>query len=246
MRLPELEDQHWFPDSWRRYQMDFLSLMARWFALYQPVLPLLKSLEAKYGFTEWTDCCTGTSGPVQYLMDQGFRPARIWLCDRFPAPASSLSSPSLPEVVKADLLQDPVPGSGLITVFNAWHHFSETERSVIAQKISLSKRPLLIAEITRPTPVHFLLVTLATTIGVWLLTPFIRPFSWNRILLTYLLPVNVVTITWDGWVSVIRSVRKDSFIRLAQQESHKGYTFQYQEKGPLWRKLAILTGQPQA
>jgi len=46
---------------------------------------------------------------------------------------------------------------------------------------------------------------LTTTIGCLLLTIFIKPFSLIRLLFTYILPVNILTITYDGMISVLKS-----------------------------------------
>jgi hypothetical protein len=37
------------------------------------------------------------------------------------------------------------------------------------------------------------------------LTPFIRPFSLKRMIFTYIIPINIITITFDGIVSVLKS-----------------------------------------
>jgi len=38
-----------------------------------------------------------------------------------------------------------------------------------------------------------------------LLAPFVKPFSLGRLFFTYVVPVNVLTITWDGVISVLRA-----------------------------------------
>ena len=60
-------------------------------------------------------------------------------------------------------------------------------------------------EILEPNPLCFLKVLLSTTLGTLVMTPFIQPFSLLRLGLTYILPVNILTITFDGVVSVFKS-----------------------------------------
>ena len=40
---------------------------------------------------------------------------------------------------------------------------------------------------------------------VWLATPFMRPFRWDRLLWTYPLPLVPFTCLWDGIVSQLRA-----------------------------------------
>jgi hypothetical protein len=42
-------------------------------------------------------------------------------------------------------------------------------------------------------------------------TPFIRPLSLRRIFFTYILPVNLITITYDGIISVLKSRTADQY-----------------------------------
>jgi hypothetical protein len=49
-----------------------------------------------------------------------------------------------------------------------------------------------------------LLVAIATPIRVLVVTPFIRPFRWSRLLWTYLIPVIPIVLWFDSIVSVLR------------------------------------------
>jgi hypothetical protein len=90
-------------------------------------------------------------------------------------------------------------------MFNAFHHFGDAEKLKIAQNIQTSGSVAFLVEILEPRIVCFLKVLFLTTIGNLLLTPFIRPFSLRRLFFTYILPVNMFTITFDGIVSVLKS-----------------------------------------
>ena len=48
------------------------------------------------------------------------------------------------------------------------------------------------------------LVAIATPIRVLVVTPFIRPFRWSRLLWTYLIPVIPIVLWFDSIVSVLR------------------------------------------
>lgn len=46
---------------------------------------------------------------------------------------------------------------------------------------------------------------LLSPINVLLLTPFIKPFKYGRLLFTYLFPILPILVCWDGLVSVLRT-----------------------------------------
>jgi hypothetical protein len=141
------------------------------------------------------------------------------------------------------VLEDPIEGNGIVTMFNAFHHFEYASQQLILEKIIHQNRPFLIVEITRPKLVNFLMVTIAGTIGQLLLAPFVSPFSWQRILFTYLIPVNLFTVTWDGWMSVLHAIPSRRFKALVAQYQNNRLKIEFEEAGPWWRKLAILSGQ---
>jgi hypothetical protein len=240
----ELEDHSWFPAWLRRYQMEYISFLAEKLGLYAPVLPTLKTLQDQHRFDTWTDCCSGSAGPVQYLLQHDFTTATIILTDKYVQPIPFAKTNTAIHLKEMNVLQDAIPGHGLVTMFNALHHFSHTERKQIIQTIAQEKRPFLFAEITHPNVINLLSISFATIIGQLLFAPFISPFSFQRLLFTYLLPINLITITWDGWMSVFRSISCNSFLQLKNDTSTDSYSVSFIQKGPWWKKVSILTGQP--
>lgn len=240
----ELEDQSWFPAWMRRHQMEYLSFLALHFKLYQPALPALQHLLRQQPANEWIDCCSGAGGPALYLAAQtGFRGTLLLTDKHLPQPASHhLFFPFTCR--QLDVVEDPIAGQGLVTLFNAFHHFDAATQKRILEKIISQGRPFLIVEITRPTLVNFLMVTIAGVLGQLLLAPFVSPFSWQRILFTYLLPLNLITVTWDGWMSVWHAIPNRRFKAMVAEQQQPGFQVHFEQAGPCWRKLAILSGQP--
>ncbi len=240
----ELEDHSWFPIWLRRYQMEYISFIAAKFAMYTPVLPILATMKEQNNLTAWTDCCTGAAGPVQFLLSKQFFADTIFLTDKYLQPISIATPNTVVTFASIDILKDAIPGNGLVTMFNALHHFSQQERQLIIATISRTNRPFVFAEITHPSLINFLAITLATTLGQLLFTPFVHPFQLKRLLFTYLIPINLFTITWDGWMSVFRSISAKRFIALVNETSTQNYSVSFVQKGPWWQKVSILTGQP--
>jgi len=240
----ELEDHFWFPTWMRRFQMEYISFMAVQFGLYLPVLPILQKMKAQLDFENWTDCCTGAAGPMQFLIHQHFSTPTIFITDKYLQPIQLAATNATIHFETVDILQDSIPGNGLITMFNALHHFSKEERIQIITSVAQSNRPFLFVEITHPTLINFITITLATTIGQLLFAPFVSPFSWKRLLFTYIIPVNLITITWDGWISVFRSITSKSFFQIQNETGTAAYSISFTQKGSWWKKISILTGQP--
>jgi hypothetical protein len=57
---------------------------------------------------------------------------------------------------------------------------------------------------------------LFTPIFVALATPFIRPFRWQRLLWTYVLPLIPLTCWWDGLVSTCRAYTVAEMLAITQ------------------------------
>lgn len=239
----ELEDQSWFPPLLRFYQMEYLSWLATRLHLYRPLTDAADYLLQQHPSRQWTDCCSGAAGPVASLVDEGLDPSLLILADQYPQlPAELLLVPF--DLVHYRLPADSIPGEGLVTMFNAFHHFAADVQQQWLQQVAAQQRPLLLAEITRPTLLSWLAVTLAGTVGVLLFTPFIQPFSFKRILFTYLLPLNIISITWDGWMSVFGAVRRRRLQALASHLNSATYQAYYYETGPWWQRLAVIAGHP--
>ncbi|MCU0334912.1 MAG: hypothetical protein MUF62_07645 [Chitinophagaceae bacterium] len=243
MRSLELEDQSWFPPLLRFYQMEYLSWLAARFGLYAPLTNAMQYLLQCHPSEQWTDCCSGAAGPVASLIEEGIEPRGLILADQYPQlPSELLLVPF--DLVHYRLPADSIPGEGLVTMFNAFHHFAADVQQQWLQQAAAQQRPLLVAEITRPTLLSWLAVTLAGTLGVLLFTPFIQPFSFKRLLFTYLLPINIISITWDGWMSVFGATSRSRMQQLATQLHSAHYKAYYFEAGPWWRRLAVLAGEP--
>ena len=58
---------------------------------------------------------------------------------------------------------------------------------------------------------------------VLVVTPFIRPFRWPRLLFTYPLPLVPLTCLWDGFVSQLRAYTPDELKNLATTLGDAGY-----------------------
>jgi hypothetical protein len=63
------------------------------------------------------------------------------------------------------------------------------------------------------------------------------------LLFTYLIPIHLVTVTWDGWMSVWHAIPHHRFKTIVAEQQTVYFKIQFEQAGPWWRKLAILSGQ---
>ena len=65
--IKELEDYSWFPQTLRRWQMEFIGSIAVWTKLYQPLAPVLQQLIEENKIIALQDLCSGSGIPAVYI-----------------------------------------------------------------------------------------------------------------------------------------------------------------------------------
>ena len=90
-------------------------------------------------------------------------------------------------------------------MFNAFHHFDTSDQTKLVKRLKDNNANAFIVEILAPHYLFYFKILFTTTIGTLLLTPFLKPFSFKRLFFTYIFPINIFTITYDGLVSVYKS-----------------------------------------
>lgn len=250
--LIELEDLPGFPSVLRRQQVEFIGWLVDRFEIYAAVAPLIATTLAQLGTNRITDLGAGSGGPIHFLLrDARLAHVNFLLTDRFPSHDETGDSPDgttgsdrmrwHPEPV--DALAPQVPGDGPVTLFNAFHHFTpEQQRRLLRAHAG---RGVLVFEVLQPSPLTFLKILVTTTLGQLLLAPFVRPFRWERLLFTYLVPLNLITISWDGLVSVLRSRHPETLLERLRPAVPPGYVLEAGTVGPWWAPVTWLRCLPE-
>lgn len=109
--------------------------------------------------------------------------------------------------------------------------------------------PLDVANRSRSSKSQRSLVAILTVavspLLVLLLTPFIRPFTWTRIIFTYAIPALPLFILFDGLVSCLRSYSPEELLQLASRADAPGFAW---ESGTLATRTPLpvtyLVGYP--
>jgi len=201
--VKELEDYSWFPSVLRNFQTEFIGFVVSRFNVYDAFIKHLKALSRSQ--QSMTDLCSGSGEPAITIFRKSNCFSHLYLSDKYPGDFTTTETTISYEMQSADVLRIEYKEGTCYTMFNAFHHFTDEEKVSIAQSIQHSGSDAFIVEILEPNFIVLLKVLFATTIGSLVLTPFMTPFSLKRLFLTYILPVNILAITYDGIVSVFKS-----------------------------------------
>jgi hypothetical protein len=205
MSLKELEDYHWFPPVLRKYQMEFIGVLVSRCRLYDKVADMIKLDLAKNDIANIEDLCSGSGFPAIFVHKKINKSGlTTTLTDKYPQQIE-IEKDIFYQQQAVDISSTNISSQKYYTMFNAFHHFESEDQKLLLQKVINNQGNLLIVEIVQPTFLNYLQVTLASTLGVLLLCPLIRPFEWKRLFFTYILPVNVLTVLIDGYISIIKS-----------------------------------------
>lgn len=211
--LIEIEDQSWCPCTIRDAVTDYLQFVLSATKPYIPIVPILGRALERAGTRHVLDLCSGGAGPWLWLQpalaDLGV-PVTVCLSDKYPniaafersrrASNGAITFHSHP--VDATGVSDELPV--FWTMFTAFHHFTPGQgRAALADAV-LHRQGIGIFEATERSWLALLLMLLAP-LAVLVVTPWIRPFRWSRLLWTYLIPIVPLVTIFDGLVSCLRT-----------------------------------------
>lgn len=210
--LFEWEDFPWFPASMRDAGTSFLELAVRLSGHAKLLAPKVAEVVRATGASRIVDLCAGGGGPLPIVMRElqaeGLD-VRAVLTDLYP------NLPAFERVVAqgdgrishhpdpVDATNVPAELDGLRVMFNAFHHFQpEAARAVIADAVR-KEQPIAIFEVVSREALSFVGMLMAP-VNFAVSVPFLRPFQWRWLPLTYALPVLPAFVLWDGVVSWLR------------------------------------------
>ncbi len=229
-QLFELEDLPWWPQRLRDAATDYLATAMQITKPYRAILPHLRRVLTENQETKILDLCSGGGGPWRSLHGELGLSVEVCLSDKFPnlpalERAARENSAFQFEIAAVDAACVPQHLSGLRTLFLAFHHFAPREALMVLQDAARNERSIAIFELTERTW-RMIFLVLLSPLFVWLLTPWIRPFSWSRLLWTYIMPVVPVAVAIDGVVSCLRSYTVEELEALATQVSVANYRWE--------------------
>jgi hypothetical protein len=167
------------------------------------------------------DLCSGGGGPWLTLQPALARsgPARVTLSDLYPNADAlrALHSRSQGQIdsypFPVDATNVPAAFEGVRTMFSAFHHFApDRARAILADAVA-KRRAIAIFEATNTRAMALLAMPLQLP-AMLLLTPFVQPFRWSRLALTYVCPLIPAIVLFDGVVSFLRLYLEDELREL--------------------------------
>ena len=241
MFLKELEDYPWFPSNLRKMQLEYVGWISFQLKLYRPVLKEI----IKFPSNQWVDLASGSGWPALYLQKNASHQIQYTLSDLYPDSVSNEVKKQV-EVEREPLnLIDFQPETGKqYSLFNAFHHFSSAQQKQLIKKMKEAKASCIIAEVLEPSLLSFIQVTLAAFILQPLTAWAIRPFSILRMITTYLIPIQLFTVAWDGWLSVVKSKNINQYKKLLSGFNDNQYSIEAKKIQHLQGNLIVIIAKP--
>ena len=249
LHLFEWEDLEWFPGLLRDNMTDFLRNVILWQKIYDPAIDIVKNILNKTGHKTVIDLCSGAGGCIEDIADKINRAnnIRFILTDKFPneEAVNYFKKKEFIEYLNypVDAALMPPELTGIRTLFSSFHHFKpEVAKNILIDAVK-NKMPITVFEGAGKSVVEFISFLILFPVLIFLITPFIKPFKWSRLIFTYLIPLLPFFIYWDGLVSILRMYSISDLDRLTKSFKNN-YTW---EAGKIKRKtvtITYLTGMP--
>lgn len=253
LHLFEFNDQGWVPAWFRECETDYLHTVLERMRSFDRVVPLLAGLVRDSGSERIVDLCSGGGGPMLSLQAELSRELGsdlpVVLTDLFPSDSGRSRIGGRPGLrylqEPVDATRVPVELRGVRTLFDGLHHFRPDAAGRVLGDAVRAGVPIAAFEISRRRALP-LLTSPLIVVAVLLFTPVIRPFSWRRLVFTYLVPLLPLAIWWDGMVSNLRAYNVAELQELTRELCHPGYVFSAGEVSAGPATITWLTGHPRA
>ena len=213
IHLIEIHDQDWCPRTLRNGATDYLQFVVATTKPYAAMVPILAGALRRSGTRQVLDLCSGAAGPwlwLQPVLAERGVSVSVCLTDKYPnlevfRESSGLTHQSISyHPSSVDAMRVPEELIGFRTMFSAFHHFRPEQARAVLADAAQKRHNIAVFEGTQRS-VLALLQMLLVPLMVLLMTPFIRPFRWSRLLWTYPLPVLPLIALFDGLVSCLRT-----------------------------------------
>lgn len=211
LHLLEIEDEPWCPRVIRDGATDWLQFLENFHQGFNVIAVRLREAMRRVGSDHIVDLCSGGGGPWRTLAPSLAQSGcvTVQLTDFYPnrAARDRISAQSAGRITylseSVDATDVPSTLDGVRTMFNAFHHFRPREAQAILADAVTKRRAIVIVE-GADNRLFGILFILLMPLMMLALTPFMRPFRWSRIGLTYVLPLIPLLCLFDGIVSMLR------------------------------------------
>jgi hypothetical protein len=199
--------------------MQNIGILVEKLHIYSAVITTIQSILYIKKISNIIDLCSGWGSSAIYVHQSLSHPElTTLLTDIYPQKRNDLTSNILLDSQPLNVNHIQIKPRVLYTMYNAFHHLDDEEKKALIQKMVKNHASFVFCEILRPGWLSFIQVSLASIFGVLLFTPWIRPFEWKRLLLTYIIPLNLVTVLIDGYISILKSKNVKEYQKMFYEE----------------------------
>lgn len=256
-QLFEFHELERFPTVWRNLVTDFLSFFADFLRPYGVVAKHLAEVVDNAGASKIVDLCSGAATPILTVRDELLKRQRtipIVVSDKYPNVESfkniekRYKGEVTPVYSSVDATNVPDEMDGFRTIFTAFHHFGQENAEKIIRDAIEKKQGIGIFEYTeRSLAWGFYALNIPWVVCVCSL--FIKPFSFFRLVFTYLIPVIPIFVCLDGAVSCLRTYTPSELQALVQaveeQIGPSGYEWEIGQIRTMYiMRITYLLGYP--
>ncbi len=232
--LYELADQTWCPNIIRQSIVESLRLSINSGGYYEETPAILRKSLKNTKENQIIDLCSGGGGPWESLhvdLNSGEGRYDVHLTDINPnhdvlTKLQNETNDSVKFCAKpVNALELPKELKGFRTLFSSFHHFEPHEaQQIIADAVS-SRQGIAIFEFTRRNPLAILLTSLAIIfVPIFVLS--MRPFSWSRLLFTYIVPIIPLGAAYDGTISCLRTYTESELREFTELFADQNYQWE--------------------
>lgn len=257
MQLFEFEDLAWFPNGLRKCLTAYLQMLHRMLGTRDELVKLLAPLVRTLPEPHILDLCSGSGGPMPDVAAtlrelDGLKELRVTLTDKFPnhITAAHFNDETTGRVrYRTQTLDAANIGPelrGLRTLICSLHHMPPVVARGILENAQRARQPFCCFEISDnsfPKALWWLAIPF-NVLSVFLLTPLVRPLTWQQLLFTYVIPVLPFLIAWDGAVSNARTYTQADLEELLAPLRTGGYQWHTGTLAGRGGKRLYLVGQP--
>ncbi len=252
LHLFELEDYPWYPEWLRASQTDYLRTLMETFNVFKAASPILSHLMQQQKCTHLQDLCSGGGGALLLIYKDYYRITHqhftATLSDLYPNIAAFKNLAHITNnhfQYQAQsfnaLAANPSPKS-IRTIFNAFHHFKPADAQQLLQNAADQNMPIAIFEPMDKSILQLLVNILSTSILMFFLMPFVRPFTWKNFVFTYLFPLLPLATCWDGIASWFRLYDAATLEKMAAKVDAPNYIWKSGVASHQFGKITYLIG----
>ncbi len=233
----EWEDFAWFPHILRIPMTRYIVTLHGLSKTPRDLAQILDKLLQKTKYRQVYDLCSGSGGPMvatHELLRQeyGYSDLKLTMTDLYPAGiADEINARKLPNLDYATQSVDATAvdpaKQGIRTIICGFHHMRPKVAQAILKDAQDKQQPFCAYEISDNAAPHAIawLSFPIVFLTVFLLTPFIRPLTWQQLVFTYLIPVLPLLIAWDGTISNMRTYTENDLNNLLDPIRNDDYTW---------------------